>query len=753
MAILELSLASGELSVRRFVVREAVSSLFSISIWGRSPDPSFDLGAILDQPATLRSVPGYVHVAGLGGRTWKGIVVDAEQVHALQPAAGQKGLSTYHVRIVPELFRLGQRRGNRIFQHVSIPDIIDELLGEWSIEKVWKIDRAKYPKLEYKVQYGETDYHFFSRLLEEAGIAFTFPEDQGGKLTFSDRLEANPVRSGQPIRYVDHPGQSSEQEYVTAVRFARGVRSGAYTMRDHEFRNPDFALFGEAPRAGGFEDRNEQYHFDQGGFLVETGKGGGTPVADDKGVARHDEKYGKELAERSLHGERVGVRGASFEANTFDLAPGVIFSMDRHPHAELSVGRKLLVLETTFEGTAEGEWTLSGHAVFAEVPYRPPRRTPKPVVHGLQSATVVGPKGQEIHTDEFGRVRVQFPWDREGKKDDDSSCWIRVNQGWGGMGYGMIVLPRIGQEVLVGFAEGDPDLPFVMGRVYNAVQQVPYRLPEHKTRSTWKSDSSLGSGGFNEIMFEDLAKKELVWQQAEKDRTRLVKNDEFATVVHDRQKLVKRNEQEHTDGFRKRWVGKDADGVTKKKKRERIDVDVSLDVKGDRGEQIDGKQSLTVVDERQEVVEGAYALRVGKEAHYLAGEEYVGEAGEAFTLKGPGGFLQFDGSGVTIQGTVVRINVSGRPGKGKGSKPEKPEQPDINTESYDGCFVITDLNSDEPIAAQRYRITREDGNVIEGRTDAEGHTSLVATNGPEKLELELLPDEEEQFFLRAKDGP
>lgn len=681
MAILELSLAGlaglagADLSPRRFTIREAVSSLFSISLLARSPDPSLDLAALLDQPATFRIVPGYIHVENLGARTFRGIVVDAEQVHALQPGIGQVGLSTYQLRIVPHLFRLTQRRGNRIFQQLSIPDILDKLLAEWSIPHAWQIDRGRYPRLEYKIQYAESDYQFFSRLLEEAGIAFTFPEEQDGTLTFSDRLETNPPRPGF-LRYVDQPNQAAEEEFITSVRLAREVRPGAFRMRDHELRNPDFSLFAEAPRVVGPEGRLEQYHFDQGAFLVETGKGGGTPVADDKGIARHDLAYGQQLVARGLHADRVGDRSASFESNAFDLAPGGVFSMDGHPHADLPPTRKLLVLETTLEGTAEGEWSLSGHAVFADAPYRPPRQTPKPTVHGLQSATVVGPKGQEVHADEFGRVRVQFPWDREGKKDEGSSCWVRVNQGWGGMGYGMVVLPRIGQEVLVGFAEGDPDLPFVLGRAYNALQQVPYRLPEHKTRSAWKSDSSVGSGGFNEIMFEDLAGKELVWEQAEKDRKRVVKNDEFVTVVHDRQKLVKRNESEQTEGARSGWVGKDAHGVTGQKKRERVDEDRHVEVRGGRSERVDGKQSLTVAEDRDEQVGGQYALKAREQVHVVAGEGLVGEAKDEVTVSGPGGFLRIDASGVTIVGTVVKINAGGTPRKGKGSKPEGPEELD-----------------------------------------------------------------------------
>lgn len=716
----------GGLSIYRFFVREAASSIFSANIWAHASNPSLELAAILDQPATFRVVAGYKNVLNLGERTWRGIVIDAQQLHALQPAPGQEGLSTYFFRIVPELWRLTQRRNNRIFQHISIPDIIDTLLSEWSIPKIWKIDRAQYPKLEFKVQYAESDYQFFSRLLEEAGIAFTFPEQEGGKLTLSDHLEANAPRPGAPIPYVEQPNEASEKEYVTDVRFAREVRAGAYLIRDYELRNPDFALIGEAPKAGGFEDRNEQYHFDQGEFLVETGKGSGTPAADDKGFARHDQKYGQSLAERGLHGERAGVRSVTFDGNTYDLAPGTVFSMDLHPHADLSASRELLVVETTIDGTDTGAWGITAHAVFADTPYRPPRRTPKPIVSGLQSAVVVGPKGQEIHTDEFGRVRVQFHWDREGKRNEDSSCWIRVNQGWGGMGYGVLVLPRIGQEVLIAFAEGDPDLPFIVGREYNATQQVPYRLPEHKTRSTWKSDSSMGSNGFNEIMFEDLAKNELVWQQAEKDRTRLVKNDEFATVVHDRQLLVKHDASDRTDGHRKRWVGKDADEVTKKKKRERIDGDVHLDVKGSRHEQVDGKQSLTVVQDRQENVAGRSALKAHKEVHWVAGETLVAEGGQDVTLRGPGGFFRIDSSGITIKGRMVRINVSGKPRRGKGSKPAEPEEPK-GVESVDDWIEIVLLDEDDPsmpIPYQRYIVRCPDGKVREGTLDADGRARI-----------------------------
>jgi type VI secretion system secreted protein VgrG len=678
MPVLELSFAGGEasLSVRRFSVHEAVSALFTVSVWARSESPSVDLEAIVGKQASLRIASGTVHALQGGTRLWTGIVRAIEQVQAVQPTSGAKELSTYHVRIVPDLWLLTQRRGYRVFQHLSIPDIIDRLLGEWGISPAWKIDRASYPKLEYRVQYGESDYAFFSRLLEEAGIAFTFPDDEdaGSKLTFSDELASGAPRPGGAIRFVDNPSQSSEKEFVTNVRLIHEVRPAAHVIRDHDFRNPSFALFGEAHEASAPEARYEQYHYEPGAFLVEGGKGGGTPVADDKGVARHDHAFGAARAGRMLRGERVDWRSAAFDTNVLDLWPGKITSFDHHPHAELTDSTRLLVTELHLTGTPGDAWSISGQALFTDAPYMPPQQTPKPRVEGVQSATVVGPRGQEIHTDEFGRVRVQFPWDREGKYDDKSSCWIRVSQGWAGTGYGMIVIPRIGQEVLVGFLEGDPDQPIIVGRVYNAAQSVPYKLPDHKTRSTWKSDSSLGSGGFNEIMFEDLAAKELVWEQAQKNRRRLVKNDETITVGHDRQKLVKNDEHDKTLGYLKVYIGKDHDIVVKQDKRERVEGNSHVRVLGKRNQKVGGSQSLTVEGDRHEVVDKSHAIAAGEEIHIAAGTALVIEAAEDLTLKGPGGFIRIDASGVTIRGKMVRINSGGSPGSGQGASPEAPDE-------------------------------------------------------------------------------
>ncbi len=711
MALLELSFASGEtsLSVRRFSVHEAISSLFTVSVWARSPQQDLDLESIVGQQASLKLIDGKKFAALGGVRHWSGVVSFIEQIQA-EPM----GLATYSLRIVPRLWLLTQRRNNRIFQHLSIPDIVDKVLKEWAIEPEWKIDRGKYPKLEYKVQYGETDFALICRLFEEVGIAFTFPEDDAGsRLVLGDALHGAPPRSAPPIPYVDNPNQAAEKEFVTRVRLSHEVRPGAHTIRDYDFRNPAFRLFGEAPKAKAPEDKYEQYQYQPGSFLVETGKGGDTPVADDKGIARYDQKSGTDRSERALLGERQGREAVAFDTNAIDLLPGTIFSIDGHPHAGLDSGKKIMVTDFNVEGSSGGEWTMSGRAVFISTVYRPAIVTPKPKANGVQSAVVVGPKGQEIHTDEFGRVRVQFPWDREGKLDDGSSCWIRVSQGWAGTGYGMLVIPRIGHEVLVGFLDGDPDQPIIVGRVFNATEQVPYRLPQHKTRSTWKSDSSLGSNGFNEIMFEDLKGKELVYVQAEKNLRKLVKNDETITIGHDRQKLVlnnelettgvnrtevtganrteitganrttiiggnneklvKGNEVDRTDGNVTLYVDQDQDIVIRQVKRERIQGDSHLTVKGKRSQRVERSQSLSVGKNQQEKIGNNHALEAGKEIHLKAGSALVIEAAKDLTIKGPGGFIRIDASGVTIKGTLVKINSGGAAGAGSGSRPDEPD--------------------------------------------------------------------------------
>jgi type VI secretion system secreted protein VgrG len=708
MPIAELSFESGEasLSVRSFRIDEAASTPFTVFVVARSPN-QIDLDSIVGKAATLRLESGVAHLRA-PKRRWTGVCDHIEQVGA-EPT----GLSTYELRIRPVLWLLSQRRGYRIYQHLSIPQIVERLLAEWSITPIWDIDRDAYPKLWHKAQYGESDLAFLSRLLEEAGIAYTFPDGGGDDthLALSDALHAASPRS-PALRWVDNPNEAAEREFITKVRIAHEVRPGAYTIRDYDFRRPSYTLSGEAEPAG--EARHEQYHYRPGAFLVEVAADGSTPVADDKGAARHADRFGKERAERAFASHRAGRRTVSFETNVLELAPGAVFAVEHHPHGDLAGGAALLALEHSIEGSIGGEWTVRGRAAFAATPHRPSAVTPKPTVDGVQSATVVGPSGQEIHTDEFGRVRLQFPWDREGTNDDKSSAWVRVSQGWAGTGFGLINLPRVGQEVLVGFLEGDPDQPVVVGRVFNKTNPVPYTLPQHKTRSTWKSRSSPGGNGFNELMFEDSAGSELVYAQAEKDLRKLVKNDETITVGHDRQKLVKNDETEVTGGNRTEFTAGNRTEITRKDrttvihgtrrdlvlgdaiervegdrvlyvggdhhlttigvKRERVERDGHLLVKGDRNEQVGGTYGLSAGS--HQIACGSQAVGAGGTIHLKAGAKIVIEAPDV-TMKAPGGFVRINGDGVTIKGTMVLINSGGAPGvldTGGGGNPDKPKE-------------------------------------------------------------------------------
>ncbi|MFO0761715.1 MAG: type VI secretion system tip protein TssI/VgrG [Byssovorax sp.] len=528
---LAVHVASGDaLDVRSFSIEERMSSLFEVTLIVVSENHSVEFDAVVGQPARFDLHGGH------HDRVWSGLCNHFAQVK-VEPS----GLSTYELTIVPELWLLTQRKNYRIFQQMSEPDIALKLLDEWGIKPELRIDRGAYKKRKYRVQYAEPDYAFLSRMLEDAGITFYF-EQQGeeSKLVLADAPHLGHKRA-LPLSFQDDVSAAhrSGGEFATNVRMGQKVRPGKVTLRDHDYRRaPSYKLMTSA--AGGLpvEGKLEQFHYTPGAFLFGSDQGEATPAADDKGKVRTDEKEGALLAQKRLDAKRGSARVCTFETNAYDLCPGVVLSLAGHPHGALGDSKKLLVTSATMHGTDTGDWSLRCEARGTEVPYRPDHVTPRPTVNGVESATVVGPKGEEIHTDEFGRVRVHFHWDRESQMDDNSSCWIHVSQPWGGSGYGGMNLPRIGQEVLVDFLGGDPDRPVIVGRMYTNLQKVPYKLPQNKTQSGWRSNSTGGGGGYNEIMFEDAAGKELVNIQAQKDLTETVKHDETTTVWNNSTNVV-----------------------------------------------------------------------------------------------------------------------------------------------------------------------------------------------------------------------
>ncbi len=534
-----LRIATGDaLDVRDFSVEQSISTLFTVTITAVSKNADIDFEAAIGREAVFtlrgRNLSGQPQV-------WRGVLSELHQVRV-----EDAGLSTYHLQVRPKLWLASQRRNDRIFQAQSELDIARQLLREWDVD-VRETIEGKFKTRKYRVQHGETDFAFLARMLEEAGISFYFvDEDDKTVCVLSDAPQQNHERM-VPIAFVDSPG-TLDQEFVTDVRVSRAVRPGKLTLRDHDYRRPaEFAL-GASASTRGVEDRLESFHYEPGTMLFEANNGVGTPVADDRGMHRTDELEGRRLATQRLAAQREDALTVDFRANVIDINPGAVLRILNHPQRELGDQKKLLVVSSRLEGTHDQPIIHRCSVRSAAEAYHPPLRHPKPRAGGAESATVVGPPGEEIHVDEFGRVRVQFHWDREGAHNDRSSCWIHVSQPWAGAGFGGTNLPRVGQEVIVDFLGGDPDRPVITGRVYTNLQKTPYPLPEHKTRSGWRTNSSPEYGGYNELMFEDRAGSELVHVRAQRNLSTQVNNDEFSSIGNNRSTSVAQHEGKNVGG-------------------------------------------------------------------------------------------------------------------------------------------------------------------------------------------------------------
>jgi type VI secretion system secreted protein VgrG len=553
----ELTFESGEksLEVRRYDIHEGLSTPFEVNLVARSRDHEIDLDAIAGKACKLVVRSDNPH-ATAPERAWAGVCSGIEHLRA-EDQRGAEGLSTYWLRIVPRLWLLQQNREHRIFQRLSIPEIVQKVLAEWHVEPRLEL-REDHRKLDYVVQYGESDLSFVSRLLERAGITYLFDHLGGkeGELVLRDQPHMAPARA--PIRYVDKPAEVGGAEHVGKLRLSERVAPGRATVADFDFRRPDRPIVGKSAEAGGPEAFYEQYRWLPGSacFLDPQGAGS-TPVADDKGKVRTIDAEAKARAQRLVDAERCRKRLVAFDTNVIDVAPGTILLVEDHPRPE--VAEPLLVTRLTLTGSTDEPWITTGEAVFTDTPYRPLELTPAPVVPGLQSAMVVGPPGEEIHTDEYGRVRVQLHWDRDGKRDAESSCWMRTSHGWAGAGFGKVVLPRVDQEVLVGYFEGQADHPVVVGRVYNGQHTVPREneLPRYKTRTSWMSDTSPhADDSCNVIRFEDEKDQEYVFVRAQRDQQKLVKNDETERTGQNRAELVGGNRSAVVGGVDAVLVGK-----------------------------------------------------------------------------------------------------------------------------------------------------------------------------------------------------
>ncbi|MEI7251806.1 type VI secretion system tip protein VgrG [Pectobacterium versatile] len=612
------ALEAGTFAVVDFRLDEGLNRPFSLSLSLASALPDVDFGAVLDQPCELM-----IWYEGELKRRVSGIISGFTQ--------GDTGFrrTRYQAEVRPALWRLGLRTNARIFQAQKPEAIIGVLLEEAGITDYAFALRNEHAVREYCVQYRESDLAFITRLAAEEGMYF-FHEYEEGKhrVVFAD--DAGALTKGPELFFNLATQGLSEGEYVRRFHYAERVSTSDVELKDYSFKTPAYGL-SHKKMSGELAHQRESYqHYDYPGRYKQ-------------------DPSGKAFSGYRLDALRSGAVTSEGESNCAGLMPGNTFTLTEHPNATLNavwqtvsvthVGQQPQALEE--ESGGEPTTMNNSFAVVkgtttwrAAMPY-------KPMVDGPQIATVVGPAGEEIYCDQYGRVKLQFPWDRYGASNDQSSCWVRVSQGWAGGQYGMIAIPRIGHEVIVSFLEGDPDQPIVTGRTFHATNRPPYDLPAHKTRTVLRTETHQGEG-FNELRFEDQAGQEEIYIHGQKDLNALVENDVVWHIKHDA----------HTDI--------DNERVT------RIKANDHLTVENEKRDHIKGEHSLTVDASMHQKLGQALLVEAGEEVHVKAGVKIVLEAGAELTLKVGGSFIKIDPSGVSVVGAAININSGGSAGNGSG---------------------------------------------------------------------------------------
>ncbi|MBM7063407.1 type VI secretion system tip protein VgrG [Pseudomonas sp. UL073] len=629
-----------DLQVLAFHGREALNSPFRFDIELVSERADLDLQAWLHQPAFLA------------------LSADGSGIHGLiqQIAQGESGrrLTRYQLRLEPQLAYLAHRSNQRIFQRLSVPQILAKLLEEHGIfADAYRFQLGTaYPAREYCVQYDESDLHFLQRLCEEEGIHYHFQHQADAHLlVFGDDQTVFPKLV--PDRYQQDSGLVADQPVIKRFGLRLAIRSNRVSRRDYDFLQPRLLM--ESAASANLQPDLEDYDY----------------------PARFtDRARGKHLARRALERHRADYQLAEGDSDQPLLRSGHFLQLDAHPraawnqlwllHEVLHEGKQPQVLEEAIpsqvsaqDGFQQG-YRNHFRAAPWDVPFRPALAHPKPRVLGSQTAVVSGPAGEEIHCDAHGRVKVQFHWDRHGRADDQTSCWLRVSSSWAGDRYGGVAIPRVGMEVLVSFLEGDPDQPLISGCLYHAEHVPPYELPAHKTRSVFKTLSSPGGGGYNELRIEDRQGQEQIYLHAQRDWDENIEHDQKIRVGHERHDTVQANS--YTE----------------------LQAEEHRTTHGDRKVELRADDHLAVSGSQHLKLGAGQFVDAGQEIHLKAGQKLVLDAGSELTLKVGGTFIKLDASGITLVGALLKLNSGGSPGSGAGLAIKAPLRPGIGDSAMAG---------------------------------------------------------------------
>ena len=509
----------------------------------------------------------------------------------------------YSATLRPWVWFLTQNSNCRIFQEKTAPEIIKAVLDDQGFSD-YKIELTEtYRKRVYCVQYRESDFNFISRLMEEEGIYYYFRhKGQTCTLVLADSKSAHsPFPEYKELRYLPPDALvRPEEEHIYRWAISREVQSGKYSLQDYDFEKPSVNLSVNKVFSRSYDHSKYEMYDYPGEYIVKTD--------------------GEHYANVRIEELQAQFELANGESDARGIAVGYLLNLAKHPRNDQN--REYLIVSTQiemrmneYESADKGgaEYTCKFVAMSSSEAFRTQRITRKPFVQGPQTAVVVGPSGDEIYVDKYGRVKVQFFWDRLGKKDQNSSCWMRVATLWAGKNWGMIANPRIGQEVIVDFLEGDPDQPIITGRVYNAEQMPPYDLPANMTQTGIKTRSSKGGTGanFNEIRFEDKKGSEQLFIHAEKNQDIEVENDETHWVGHDRTKTIDHDETVHVKHDRTETVDNNEKITIGVNRTENVGSNENITIGSNRTESVGSNETITIGSNRTESVGSNETITIG----------------------------------------------------------------------------------------------------------------------------------------------
>lgn len=633
------SLPEHTFNVVSFALNEGLSQVYSLSVELSSILQEISFGRLLDNTAELQ-----IWYNGALQRRINGVI------SRFSHSDTGNERTRYSVTLRPAIWMLSLEHSSRIFQQQTPQQIITTLLRKANVIQFSFQLRYEHPMREYCVQYRESTLAFIERLAAEEGISWYFRfENNKQEIVFVDDCAFLPM--GETLPYNSHQRGLNEGASIQRFSYEENVRAAQVLLKDYTFKNPAWEMLYQEHSRGDHQ-RSETLHYDFPG--------------------RYKTDFnGQAYTGYRLDALRQDAMQALGRSDSPALMAGQCIAMTSHPHEPFNQKWQIISLQTEGqqpqsqreEAGVLGTFLESHLVMIPDGQTWRPLPNVRPRVDGPQMAVVVGPENEEIYCDEVGRVKVQFPWDLEGKGNETSSCWIRVAQGWAGSRYGAMAVPRIGHEVIVDFLEGDPDQPIITGRTYHVVNVPPHALPIHKTRTVLRTSTHKGAG-YNELSFEDEQGQQLVYLHAQKDQQTEVKNNQYLVVEQDRSKTIKHDQVEE--------IGNDKTSDVTHDHIERIHHDQMINVMNNQQIQIDNQYLFHVLNQRKDKMGADFSEEVAGDHHHTVAGTYellankkvlintndlVLQGAKSVVLQGPGGKIVIDSSGISLSSNLVNIKA------------------------------------------------------------------------------------------------